>query len=169
MSEAVSPTEGVELWDVYDAERKPTGRTHRRGEPLPPGDYHIVVHVWMQNSKGEFLITKRAPNKLYPNMWETTGGSALVGDDSLTAAIREVKEETGLDLIPENGRCIHTAIEGEDICDIWLFKQDFNIDDVVLQEYETIDAKYATADEIRAMLRSGEFSPFHYFLDLLAP
>ena len=85
-----------ELWDIYDENRQLTGRLQRRGDPMQEGDYHLSVHVWMQNSRGEFLITQRSPNKGYPLMWESTGGSALTGDDSLTAALREVEEETGL-------------------------------------------------------------------------
>ena len=155
-----------EIWDVYDSERNLTGRTHRRADPLPAGDYHLVVHVWLQNSSGEFLITKRAPNKGYPDMWECTGGSAITGDDSVAAAVREVKEETGLDAKPENGMCVFT-ITGEDtICDVWLFRQDFNICDIVLQENETTAAKYATTDEIRKMIRNNEFIGFHYIEDL---
>ena len=91
-----------ELWDVYDENRNLTGRLHRRGDMMPKGDYHLVVHIWLMNERGEFLLTKRAPNKGFPGMWECTGGSALAGDDSLTAAIRESKEETGLTL---NGEC----------------------------------------------------------------
>ncbi|MBR5797799.1 MAG: NUDIX domain-containing protein, partial [Clostridia bacterium] len=75
-----------------DENRRPTGRTHLRGVPLPTGDYHLVVLVLLQNDQGECLITRRAPNKGYPNMWEFTGGSALAGDDSLHAALREAKE-----------------------------------------------------------------------------
>jgi len=156
-----------EIWDVYDSRWSLTGRTHRRGDPLPAGDYHLVVHIWLQNSNGELLITKRAPNKGYPNMWECTGGSALAGDNSLSAAIREVKEETGLDAKPENGRCIFTITSEDTICDVWLFRQDFDIRDAVLQENETVGAKYASADEIRRMIDSGEFIAYHYIEDLL--
>ena len=155
-----------EIWDVYDSERNLTGRTHRRADLLPKGDYHLVVHVWLMNSRGEFLISKRAPNKGYPNMWECTGGSAISGDDSVTAAVREVKEEIGLDVKPENGGCIFTITGDDSICDIWLFKQDFNIDEVRLQENETTDAKYATAVEIQTMIDNGEFIAFHYINDL---
>jgi 8-oxo-dGTP pyrophosphatase MutT (NUDIX family) len=155
-----------ELWDVYDAERNLTGRTHRRADPLQKGDYHLVVHVWLLNNRGEFLITKRAPNKGYPNMWECTGGSAVSGDDSITAAIREVKEETGLDAVPENGRCIYTLTRDNSICDVWVFRQNYDILNVILQENETTDAKYATADEIRRMIKNDEFIAFHYIEDL---
>ncbi len=155
-----------ELWDIYDINRNLTGRTQKRGDPFKDGDYHLVVHVWVVNIKNEFLITRRAPNKGYPYMWECTGGSALSGDESITAAIREVYEETGLKLNKENGSCIMTLSRNNDFCDVWLFYQDFNISDVVLQENETIDAKWASKDEIFRMIDKNEFIPFHYINEL---
>ena len=159
-------TAADEIWDIYDSERRLTGRTHRRMDPLPPDDYHLVVDVWLQNSKGEFLITKRAPNKGFPNMWECQGGSAAAGDDSLSAAVREVKEETGLDLNPEKGRCVLSLKRKNALHDIWLFRQDFEIADIKLQEGETIDAKYAELDEIFEMISRGRFCPIDYMNEL---
>ena len=58
------------------------------------GDYHIIVHVWKRNGKGEWLIDKRADRGSdIDGFWETTGGAAIAGDDSLAAALRETKEE----------------------------------------------------------------------------
>jgi len=157
-----------ELWDVYDENRQLTGRTHRRGEPMPEGDRHLVVHVWMRNSQGEYLLTRRAPQKGFALMWETTGGSALAGDDSLTAALREVKEETGLTLDASRGR-LYDTLWGEDyICDIWLFEQDFDLADVVLQEGETCGVQYASAEKVLEMNESGELVPYSYLKRLLA-
>ena len=69
----------MEIWDVYDARRQPTGRTHMRGVPMQPGDYHLIVFVWIFNSRGQLLLTKRSPEKeSYPNLWETTGGAAII-------------------------------------------------------------------------------------------
>ena len=120
-----------ELWDVYDENRKLTGRLHQRGKQLASGDYHLVVHVWMQNDQGQFLLTKRSPNKGFPNMWESTGGSAIAGDNSLTAALREVKEETGLLLDAEKGRCVLSTKHSDYFRDVWLFHQDFSLENVV--------------------------------------
>ena len=159
-------TNAGELWDVYDENRKPTGRTHRRGDFLARGDYHLVVHIWIQNQKGEYLITKRSPNKGFPNMWECTGGSALAGDDSLSAALREVREETGLELRPENGRRVITRRASDHFSDIWLFRQDFDLRDVKLLEGETCDVMYADRDCILSLLTSGKFVPF-VWLDAL--
>ena len=35
----------MELWDLYDEHRAPLGRTHQRGLPLAPGEYHLAVIV----------------------------------------------------------------------------------------------------------------------------
>ena len=111
-----------EMWDVYDEYRNLTGKLHRRGDFLKDGEYHLVVHVWLQNSNGDFLLTKRSPNKGFPNMWELTGGSALAGDDSLSAALREVKEETGLTADPALGKCVISFRRDDNFVDVWLFK-----------------------------------------------
>ena len=80
----------TELWDIYDSDRNPTGRVEPRGS-LVIGDYHLVVHIWLMNEKGEILVTQRAQNKPWGLFWETTGGSVLAGETSLQAAVREVR------------------------------------------------------------------------------
>ena len=157
-----------ELWDVYDFNRQLTGRTHRRADPLAAGDYHLSVQVWLQNSKGEYLITQRSPNKGYPYMWECQGGAAIAGDDSISAAIREVKEETGFDVMADNGKRLYSMKRENDFCDVWMFWQDFDIKKVVLLENETVDAKYAGKDEILGMAKEGKFFAYTYLEDMFA-
>ncbi len=149
-----------ELWDVLDEHRCLTGRVHPRGVPLPLGDYHLVVLVLIQNDKDEILITRRAATKGYPNMWEVTGGSALAGDDSLQAALREAREETGIELDPARGHVVASEQWSDSFCDIWLFRQNFDLSSVVLQEGETTAAMAASCEQILHMERAGEFVPF---------
>lgn len=151
-----------ELWDVYDKDRNFTGRTHRRGDPLSDGEYHLTVHIWLQNRDGRFLITKRAPNKGYAGLWECTGGSAIAGDDSLSAAVREVREETGLTILPEYGRIVHTYQGWDWFTDVWLFRQEFDTEGVVLQPGETCDYRWVTTEEILAMNDREEMVPYRY-------
>lgn len=153
-----------ELWDVYDSEREPTGKLHKRGEPLGEGEYHIVVHVFVKRGDGKFLITKRSPNKGYGNMWEITGGSAIAGDDSRAAAIREVWEESGLTLDPTKGKIIRSVREYDWFDDVWLFEHEFDISEVKLLEGETCDCMVATKDEIFRLKDEGKFCAFE-FLD----
>ncbi len=161
----------VELWDILDENRQKTGKTVVRGEHMKQDEYHLVVHVWILNSKGEFLISKRTPNKTYPNMWETTGGSAIMGDDSLKAALREVKEELGLELSPTYGECLFSYRRQHhyfpDFVDIWLFKEDIDINDIVYQPEEVCDAMWATPKQIISMIQEGEFVDTFFYLDKL--
>lgn len=92
----------MELWDLYDENRLPLGRTHPRGEPVPKGAYHLAVIVVILNARGEVLLTRRAREKdACPGWWENTGGSALAGETSREAIIRELREETGIAARPE--------------------------------------------------------------------
>ncbi len=160
-------TSADEMWDVYDENRQYTGRVHRRGELLPEGDYHTVVHVFVRNSKGQYLITKRAPNKGYPNIWECCGGSAVAGDTSLEAAVREIYEETGVAVSKEQGILVDSFRFTNAFIDCWLFHEDFNLSEVKLQEGETVDKRAATADEILELYRNGLFVPHEYLPSLL--
>ena len=126
----------AEIWDLYNEKRELIGKEHVRGEQLPIDGYHLVVHVWIRNSKGEYLISQRSANRLtYPLMWECVGGSVVKGEDSLLGAIREAKEEVGVALEPDKGQVLFTTvrkiIEGKiynDIMDVWLFDYDGEVD-----------------------------------------
>lgn len=41
----------AEIWDLYDENRELLGKDHVRGEQQPIDGYHLVVHVWIRNSK----------------------------------------------------------------------------------------------------------------------
>ena len=54
-----------ELWDAYDKERNVTGKILVRGEEIPDGLYHLVVHIWIKNKDNLFLISRRSPDDHY--------------------------------------------------------------------------------------------------------
>ena len=126
----------AEIWDLYDENRELLGKDHVRGEQLPIDGYHLVVHVWIRNSKGEYLISQRSANRpTFPLVWECVDGSVIKGEDSLQGALREVKEEVGVDLLPEKGHVILSDINKIEfgkvvnkIVDVWLFEYDGEVD-----------------------------------------
>ena len=68
----------MELWDLYDETGRALDKTITRGETLPTGAYHLVVHIWPYNDNLEFFIQKRnKPLGEYENIWACTGGSAI--------------------------------------------------------------------------------------------
>jgi 8-oxo-dGTP pyrophosphatase MutT (NUDIX family) len=159
----------TELWDVYDKDRNRTGKIHRRGEPLAEGEYHLVVHIWVRDNQGNFLITKRAEDKKpFPGCWECTGGSALAGETSLDAALRETMEETGLDHSNAKKTCVISYRRDDWFGDVWLFESDFSLSDVILQENETTDKKLVNKETVLAMLKSGEFCGYDYIEDFMS-
>lgn len=96
--------EGAEmkLWDLFDENRQKLNRTHCRDKNMQIGEYHVVVEVWTINNKAEILLTLRHQNKKdYPNFWENTGGSVLAGETRKEGAVRELMEETGIEIKAE--------------------------------------------------------------------
>lgn len=76
------PMEGPapELWDLYDKDRNPLGRTIERGAPLPPGAYHLAVQIVPLDASGQVLLTRRADSKpKYPGFWEVPGAAPKRG------------------------------------------------------------------------------------------
>ncbi|MEZ4772491.1 MAG: NUDIX domain-containing protein [Bacteroidia bacterium] len=149
----------MELWDVLDENRQKTGKTIVRGEALNPNEYHLVVFAFIRNSQGKFIISKRTPNKTSPNKWEVTGGSALAGDDSITAVKREVKEELGIDLTDEGVliRSVKHNSECSYFSDIWLFEEDIDMEAIVCQPEEVSEARLATKEEIYSLVKEDQF------------
>ena len=130
----------MEYSDVYDKDRKITGKTVLKGDKLTPGEYYLAVHVWIMNNKGQFLIQKRASTVLYnPNMWSLTSGAVIAGEDSYGACVR-----------------------GNNFCDVWLVNQDVCLNDCILQVEEVSDIKWASRKEIFKMIAEGEFVPYPY-------
>lgn len=161
----------MELWDLYTENREPTGRTHIRGEEIPDGFFHLVVHVWIRNSKGEYLISQRSASRpTFPLMWECVGGSVLAGEDSLTGALREVKEEVGIDLKPNDGHLLFTKLRSvisgktfRDIMDVWLFQYDREVSLTNATTDEVAQTKWMTRSEIEQLRESGDLVETLYY------
>lgn len=148
-----------ELWDLYDEKFNIVGE-HRRGDPIPEGRYHLVVHAWLRNIEGKYLISQRAADRpTSPLMWECVGGSVLKGEDSFSGAIREVFEEIGVNLSGCSGKLVYSAIREapmNDIIDAWLFEYDGEVNLKKASTREVAQSKWMSAEEVMAMLESGE-------------
>lgn len=153
----------MEYWDLYDENRVFTGKTIVRGEPIPQGFYHMVVHVCIFNKKGEMLIQQRQPfKKGWPNMWDiSVGGSAQTGDTSRKAAEREVLEELGLHINLEHERPVLTIPFGVGYDDMYLIDWDLDLSTLKLQYEEVQQAKWASKEDILKMIDQEEFIPYH--------
>lgn len=147
----------MELWDVYDSERKPLHKTHVRGRPMAKGEYHVVVFAWIVNSRGELLLTRRAPEKeSFPNLWAVTGGSVLAGENSRHAIAREVFEETGIRARQKEFVFITTFDRGCSFSDTYLLRKDVPVEDLVMQKGETCGARWVSRAALLKLMDQGE-------------
>ena len=158
----------MEYFDIYDSDHEVTGRTAPRyGTFLQPGEYCLIVLGMIRRSDGTFLITKRAMDKRWAaGWWEMPGGGVRAGETSVEAVLREIREETGLSLSPEEGRCVHTyhmdnPDDGDNyFVDIYLFDRDFEPEEVKIEEHESTAWKAASFEEIKRYADEGRF--LHY-------
>ena len=154
----------MELWTVYDINRKCTGKIIDRhsDDKLNEGEYHLVVEAIIINSKGEILLNKRSKfKKKYPSMWESTGGSCIKGENSLQAILREIREELGV-IFNDSDAIFYKTLRDDnakDFKDIWLFKKDLKIKDLSYTDGEVIDSKWVTIDEFEKMINNKEIIP----------
>ena len=91
-----------EVWDAYDREGNPLGFDLVRGEAIPQGVYHLVVEVLAAANDGRVLLTRRHPDKAWGGLWEYTGGSVLKGETPVQGALRELREERGIIVPPQD-------------------------------------------------------------------
>lgn len=158
----------MELWDIYDSNKQRTGRTMKRNDwCLKDGEYHLTVLGVIARPDGKFLITQRVETKAWaPGWWEVSGGAAMAGEDSKDAVIREIKEETGLDVRESEGGYLFTYQrenpgEGDNyFVDVYRFVMDIAEDDIHLQEAETQGYRFASLEEIQEYAKQGIF--LHY-------
>ena len=144
---------GLEYGDIYDANRKRTGRLHRRGTPWLPGEYGLIVCVWVYDGKGNVLLTKRAPGKSYSGTWENSGGAAQAGETSRQAIARELYEETGIRAAEEEFELLASRRDKDSFFDFYCLKNDTPLENIVLQEGETSDVMWASFSDVHRMIR----------------
>ena len=146
----------MELNDIYDANRNLTGRTHRRGTKWGPGEYGLVVCVWVYDGKGNLLMTRRAPQKSFSGTWENSGGAARAGETSRQAIRRELFEETGIRAEEEDFEFLRTTRDNHAFYDHYCLKSQVSLAQVVLQPGETDGVKWVSHADVHEMIRKKE-------------
>ncbi len=149
----------MEKWDILNAQGTPTGKTVVRGRTfLRPGEYHLVVHIWIVSSKGELLIQKRSKEKkLMPGEWAATGGSAFSGESSISAAKRELAEELGIKAEENELRFIKRIKRRNSLVDVWFTVCDTPAENLTLQKGEVALARWVDTKTFSEMVEKGKF------------
>ena len=154
----------MELCDLVDESGAPTGRTVARGSPLTPREFYLVVHVWIKDEAGDYLVQQRAFDRpTNPGVWAVTAGYVQAGEDSLTAALRETREELGLALSPDHLRRLERHVLEDRVEDIWLATVSKDSLAPPKPGPEVADWKWASKARLNELVNQGEFFGYSYF------
>ncbi len=155
----------MELIDILDEKGNKTGVTKTKDEIHQKGLLHLTAHVWFINSKNEILLQRRSEEaKNDPDMWDTSvGGHILSGETPEEGALREVKEEIGVDLDITDLKLIgkikikltlnnRTYFDNE-FNDIYLVKLDLDINQLNIQKEELKALKWVPISEFKKWVK----------------
>ncbi|MBQ2407943.1 MAG: NUDIX domain-containing protein, partial [Bacilli bacterium] len=144
----------MEYRDLYDLNRNLTGEKILKGEEIPNNRAILMVVIFIENSKGQFLMQKRSKEK--GGLWATTGGHPKTGESSLEGIITECNEELGIKI--NNPILFKKASGKQSFCDLYYLKEDINIDDIIIQKEEVDEVKWLSEDEIKELYNKGLFN-----------
>jgi isopentenyldiphosphate isomerase len=152
-----------EYFDILDENGNKTGKTKLRSEVHRDGDWHKAVHIWIINDKGDILLQRRCATKdSNPNMLDiSSAGHLSAGDDSLSGAMRELKEELNINVKPEelqfiktlkkSSRYTETFINNE-FADLYILRTNKTINEMRYQEEEISEIFYVPYKEFKNMV-----------------
>ncbi|XMB72352.1 NUDIX domain-containing protein [Mycoplasmatota bacterium WC30] len=152
----------MEYFDLYDSKGKRINKTMARGGKNLRGEYHLVVHIWIRNSKNQYLIQQRSKlEDPIPFQWAATGGGVLTGETSIEGVLRESFEEMSLVINTTKLRLIKRYYIDDPntnyITDLYLLEDDVDLNKLILDSNEVKAVDYKTMNEIRKMVLEGKF------------
>lgn len=152
----------MELLDIYDDFGNRTGRIIKRGDKtvkLESNEHIAVGVIYLENSKGEFLIQKTSNEK--GSEYSSTGGHICSGEIPLDSIKREVEEELGINIYNEDVKELGYILYDMPIRFIFYLKKDIDINDIKVQEEEVEFVKYMTINEVQELIKNKEITKSH--------
>lgn len=151
-----------EMIDIVDEMNVPTGETELKSIAHRDGLWHRSVHIWIFGKDGILLQLRSKDNYLYPNCWDiSAAGHIQAGETSEQAAIREVKEETGLDVKEDDLQYLMTKrwhakfgdIDNREFYFIFLVRYDGTEQELTPQQEELQKLRFFSPEEIKRSLK----------------
>ena len=108
LTEAVLNGKQMELFDVLDEDGRKTGVVRERSLVHMDGVPHRTAHIWVvrknEDKTYDLLLQKRSRGKdSYPGCYDiSSAGHVQAGDEFLPSAVRELKEELGIEAREED-------------------------------------------------------------------
>ena len=119
--------------------------------------YGLTVRGIIRNSDGEILIVKRHPkSRTDPEMWELPGGKVESGEHFADALVREIKEETNLNVkVGDFCEAIQNDYPHKRTVQLMMYLDD--VEGSVEISDEHTQFKWASMNEIKSLKLSTSF------------
>ena len=147
----------MEYLQVFDKDKNMLEEKVSRGEKynLPDGKLFMIVLIFIENEKGEFLLQKTSKSR--HSCMATTGGHVTYGDDALKTVVKECKEELGVDMSVNEITHICTSVFKNCFLEVFYIKKELDVNELVLQEEEVEYVNWYTNKEIQEFIKNNEF------------
>ncbi|WP_407556697.1 NUDIX hydrolase [Winogradskyella sp. 4-2091] len=157
-----------EIIDIVDKHGKPTGKTALKSKAHANGLYHNTIHLWLYTSNGKILLQQRSHKKaIFPLLWDVSVAGHIDAGESFTeAAVRETKEEIGLDLETKDlkhiGVFLHESsyaegkIQDNEFHQVFIAKLQTDLNQLTIQEEEVEAVKLVTFKAFKSLLNHSE-------------
>lgn len=145
----------MEILEICDINKKPTGKTIVRGTKLGKDEYIRGVSIFIKNGIRYLMqLTSKEKGSVYA----ITSGCITAGNDSMTQAVIECKEELNLDIKKENLTFLGSVIINDVIIDSYIYEDsDTDLEEYpfTLQKEEVEKILWLSKDEIEDMILKG--------------
>lgn len=151
----------MEKRDLYNRYKENTKFTILKEQETPDNYYTLVVLALIQNSKNEILVQKRSKQK--GGKYGLTSGHPKSGENSLTGIITEIKEELGVEALPQELKLMYSTRDDSDRCfyDLYYLKKDYQKENMQLQKDEVDKVYWFPENKIKELCSNGEFKKSH--------
>lgn len=147
----------IEYSDAFDEKGNLLDTVIIRGKERPEGIYFKAVQIYTFDANGKLLVTLRHPDKVFGLKWEVTAGALQKGETEVQGAVRELKEETGIEIDSNHLFLISNQTERYCLWSVFMVRIQDIEPNIQLQEGETIDYKWITLKEFEVMMHDGLF------------
>lgn len=161
-----------ELIDVLDENGVKTGAVLSRKEIHKNGLWHRSIVVAIINENNEILLQQRSSNKeKNANMWDiSVAGHISTGQDSLSAAAREINEEVavnlGYNVDIKDFRYMYSFRKEQKYSDDFIERQfydffilrknDLKLENIKFQESEVQAIKFCSMTDLRELIENNQ-------------
>ena len=165
--------EKMEYLDIVDEHGQPTGEIVERSLAHENGILHRTSHVWLfrkHNGHLEVLLQKRSENKdSFPGCYDiSSAGHIPAGDEYLVSAIRELKEELGIDATEEEFLLCGTRriqyermfygkwFRDNQVSNVYILFRDIEADQFKIQESELAEVRWMDFMECMDLVKQNK-------------